>query len=91
MMLRSILFGGIAAALAATTFPALANPDCICRANGQEVHEGQTVCLKTATGMKLARCEMVLNNTSWTFLEDGCPTASLSRPADPSLLHRAAL
>ena len=83
MMLRSILFSGIAAALAATTFPALANPDCICRANGREVHEGQTVCLRTAVGMKLARCERVLNNTSWKFSQKPCLFMSLAPQRAP--------
>lgn len=91
MMLRSILFSGIVTAVVAMAYPASSNPDCTCRGNGGEVPEGQTVCLKTASGPKLARCEMVLNNTSWVFLSDSCPLASLSRPLDPSLLHRASL
>lgn len=91
MMLRSILFCGVAVAVAAMAHPASSSPDCTCRANGEEVQEGQTICLRTASGMKLARCDMVLNNTSWTFLEQSCPTASLSRPVDPAVLQRAAL
>ena len=40
---------------------------------------GETVCLQTPTGLRLARCEMVLNNTSWKFLPDACPQASPRR------------
>jgi len=64
----------LSAGLSAT---ALADENCTCRGNGQDVPEGQTVCLKTASGMKLARCERVLNNTSWTILDSDCPTAAL--------------
>jgi hypothetical protein len=34
------------------------------------------VCLKTPSGPRLARCEKVLNNSSWKFLPDACPQAS---------------
>lgn len=57
--------------------PAFAEGDCTCRGNGQDIPEGQTVCLKTASGMQMARCERVLNNTSWKMLDNDCPTASL--------------
>ena len=56
-----------------------AGENCTCRGNGQDIPEGQTVCLKTASGMKLARCERVLNNTSWKFLDSDCPTAALQQ------------
>ena len=52
-----------------------AGENCTCRGNGQDVPEGQTICLKTASGSKLARCERVLNNTSWKILETDCPLA----------------
>jgi hypothetical protein len=55
---------------------ASAGTNCTCRGPGVEATLGQTVCLKTATGLRLARCEMVLNNTSWKFLSDSCPEAS---------------
>ncbi|QKV17743.1 hypothetical protein [Oricola thermophila] len=57
--------------------PALSGEGCTCRGNGQDIPEGQTVCLKTASGHKLARCERVLNNTSWKLLDADCPTATL--------------
>lgn len=63
-------------ALSASQFastPALAGPDCTCRHSGGEVEEGQTACIKSPTGMKMARCERVLNNTSWKMLDAPCP------------------
>jgi len=56
---------------------AWAGSNCTCRgADGVEATIGETVCLKTPSGQRLARCEMVLNNTSWKFLEGACPQAS---------------
>ncbi|GAB4351083.1 MAG: hypothetical protein Kow0026_07840 [Oricola sp.] len=77
----AILSAGIAG-------PSLAGENCTCRGNGQDIPEGQTVCLKTASGMKLARCERVLNNTSWKILDGDCPTAALSRPS-PAVADRS--
>jgi hypothetical protein len=53
--------------------PAQAGPECTCRHSGGEVAEGQTACIKSPTGMKMARCETVLNNTSWKMLDAPCP------------------
>ncbi|MEC9342434.1 MAG: hypothetical protein VYD64_01185 [Pseudomonadota bacterium] len=55
--------------------------DCTCRYRGGDIPEGQTTCFQTAQGPTLARCEKVLNNTSWKLLDQPCPTASL-RPDD---------
>ncbi len=68
----------LAFAVALTPSNVLAGPDCTCRYNGGDIPQGQTACLKTPNGTSLARCEMVLNNTSWTILNQPCPTASLS-------------
>lgn len=62
---------------------ASAASNCTCRGNGSDVPEGQTICLKTSAGAKLARCERVLNNTSWTILEEDCPTAALPQISTP--------
>ena len=71
-----------AAVPAAMPIASLAGENCTCRGNGQDVPEGQTICLKTASGAKLARCERVLNNTSWKILDSDCPLAR-SSPAVP--------
>ncbi|WP_421849096.1 hypothetical protein [Oricola sp.] len=68
------------ASLAVAPVSAHAGEDCTCRGNGKDVAEGQTICLKTAAGPKLARCERVLNNTSWKILDTDCPLAR-STPA----------
>jgi len=46
--------------------------DCICRARGQEFELGQSVCLPTPKGARIATCGMVLNNTSWQFSDTPC-------------------
>ncbi len=67
---------GIVAALIASAAVSPANADCTCRGPGVIAHHGETICLHTPTGLRLARCEMVLNNSSWTFLNEPCPEAS---------------
>lgn len=49
--------------------------DCICLNRGVEVSEGQTACIQTNSGNRLAVCEKNLNVTNWKFLEEGCPLA----------------
>jgi hypothetical protein len=46
--------------------------DCECRAKGVVAFEGEVVCLSTPNGPRLARCEKILNNTSWRFLAQNC-------------------
>jgi hypothetical protein len=70
------------AGLAASAGAAFAGDNCTCRGNGTDIPEGETVCLKTASGMKLARCARVLNNTSWKILENDCPTAQAPHQSD---------
>ena len=81
MVLRSVLFSTVIVAMAVLAHPALSADNCSCRGNGEDIPEGQTVCLKTASGVKLARCQRVLNNTSWKILDKDCPTASLPQSA----------
>lgn len=64
--------------LLAIAAPAFAGEKCVCRANGKNFEEGQVTCFRLPSGMKLARCERVLNNTSWKMLGDGCPSAVAS-------------
>jgi len=79
--------GALAAALAALiAAPEGARADCTCRYDGGRVELGQTVCMKTPQGERLARCDMAINNPSWTFIDALCPTASLS-PAPPRRAH----
>lgn len=72
-----------AAGLAISVGPAWAGKDCVCIGNGQRIKEGTVVCLQISASMRyLARCERVLNNTSWKKVQDGCPTAW--RPSVPA-------
>jgi len=75
-MIAVLLLLGATAGLA---IPAAA--DCRCRGtDGTIFQQGELACIKTAKGPRLARCGMVLNNSSWTVLRDDCPSA-LSTPA----------
>ncbi len=47
--------------------------DCYCRARGQVFAPGESVCLKTAEGPKLAECRMVINVMSWSITGTPCP------------------
>lgn len=49
--------------------------DCQCLANGRTYRHGEIACLKLPNGSQLARCDMVLNNSSWKKISDGCPEA----------------
>lgn len=55
--------------------PAVASADCECRANGRLYRHGEIACLRLPTGDLLARCDMVLNNSAWKKVRDGCPEA----------------
>lgn len=46
-------------------------------ANGRTYELGETICFNLPDGRKRARCDRVLNNTSWTVLQDECPSALL--------------
>jgi len=53
---------------------------CTCRARDGSKHElGETVCIRVGDAAYLARCETELNVTTWRRIQDGCPTAALSR------------
>jgi hypothetical protein len=52
--------------------PASALADCTCVYAGGNAKQGETACIPTAKGKSLARCEMALNNSSWTVLDQPC-------------------
>jgi hypothetical protein len=47
--------------------------ECLCRAQGATFAVGETTCLRTSEGPRIAECGMVLNNTSWRFTQRPCP------------------
>jgi hypothetical protein len=68
---------GVALILLAGTCTAFSDDTCYCRTStGKHVALGETACLKTNSGMKEARCGMVLNNTAWKFTGKPCPLVS---------------
>lgn len=69
-------------ALLVVLAPQIAAADCICLNQGTEIPEGQTACIKTNSGNRLAVCEKNLNVTNWKFLEEGCPLAEVEQVAN---------
>lgn len=78
-----------------------ATSSCSCRYPGGSAELGETICMGASGDRYLARCEMVLNNTAWKRVREGCGTedavsslglaerlAKLLEPAvDPGLVH----
>ena len=62
-------------ATGALDLAARAEPACTCRAAGRSFELGQSVCLKTPAGPRIAVCVMVLNNTSWQISATPCVSA----------------
>ena len=57
--------------------------NCFCRAQGRTFAVGETACLRTGEGPRVAECGMVLNNTSWQFSDTPCVvSSSVDPPAD---------
>jgi hypothetical protein len=64
-----------------------ANADCACLFAGGAVEHGQTACIQTAKGKQLARCEKVLNNSSWTFLDESCDVEQSRNVSEEDTIH----
>ncbi|UVK36564.1 hypothetical protein LHFGNBLO_003497 [Mesorhizobium sp. AR10] len=76
MTIRSALCPILSALAMAVATPAFAAPECL--ANGKSFQIGQVACLTLAGRSHLARCDMVLNNTSWIKVRDDCPENTLA-------------
>jgi hypothetical protein len=61
----------------AMTAPAAALADQQCLANGKSYQVGQVACLTVSDQSHMARCDLVLNNTSWTKVSDSCPDSTM--------------
>ena len=72
----------IVSPFAADALVSSASADCTCRSQGRDYELGQSVCLQSPKGARIATCGMVLNNTSWQFTETPC-TVSLVPQALP--------
>jgi hypothetical protein len=64
---------------------ASAEPRCLCRYAGQYYAEGECVCMTLSSGARFACCGRVLNNSSWTFVADGCQVATGAVAPRPQL------
>lgn len=51
--------------------------NCVCRYAGQSYAQSTCVCIVTPDSARMACCDKVLNNSSWTFTGDGCPIAAV--------------
>ncbi|CAK7261670.1 MULTISPECIES: hypothetical protein [unclassified Shinella] len=60
--------------------------NCKCRNRGVMFKLGETSCLRVDGGSYLARCEMKLNVSSWTKLQEGCPVSERVLPR-PTLVN----
>ena len=61
------------------TAPKPAVATSVCRANGKFIPGGGFACLVVAGSTHLARCDTVLNASSWTNVQEGCPGPPLPK------------
>ncbi len=79
-MKNPIAFGLASAVLLQATAFASAEENCTCRGPDREYEVGQTACLRTPKGFRIAKCGMVLNNTSWQISDTPCVSSGLFTP-----------
>lgn len=79
--------GPLAAVVLVAALDALvtsAAADCTCRAQGRNFEQGQTACLMSPKGPRIATCGMVLNNSSWEFSDAPCSVSGVAPLRSPS-------
>jgi len=81
-MFETLLIAAMTVGAAAQT-PVAAGPTC--NANGLVFGQGQVVCLDIPCAPQLARCGMVLNNSAWIKIQDGCVVAARPDRAGPTV------
>ncbi|SRR5690606_10111032 len=59
---------------------------CTCRFRGNDYRLGEVACIAD----KLRRCERVLNNTSWSVVQESCVTAMAPSRSLPDPVRHAA-
>lgn len=74
-ILVAIVLATMAASAGAAQTPVIS-----CRAIGMTAEQGETMCVRTNLGPRMARCGMVLNVSSWTFLAERCELQPASEP-----------
>jgi hypothetical protein len=55
------------------------NIPCRCRFQGKDLQLGAEVCMNTPNGTMLARCDLLLNNTTWAPTSIPCQLNSQNR------------
>lgn len=55
---------------------------CLCLFRGRQFRVGERVCMQTPDGIRITRCDLVLNNTSWIPTDEQC-TMSMRPDAPP--------
>ena len=58
----------------------------LCRSGGSVYRLGDTVCMSTHLGVQMARCDLVLNNTSWVPIGVPCAMGSGRRSRTSRIL-----
>ncbi len=59
------------------TGPKPAKPPCECRYRGGKATVGQTICQQRNGKMVRLKCTLVLNNTAWKEVGEGCDYSTL--------------
>ena len=83
-MATAALVLGLAAAAAPGSVRG--EPNCTCRYAGQSFALTACVCIVMSGGGRVACCDKVLNNTSWTFTGAACPLAAAPQRTGPQTL-----
>jgi len=60
------------------TGPKPEKPPCRCRHTGGKAKLGETICRVRNGRMVTLRCDLVLNNTNWTEIGEGCQLSQSS-------------
>jgi len=91
LMPRQSAAWAVLIAALAVAVPAVGHGEttCTCRYAGQSFALGSCACIVNSSGARVACCDKVLNNSSWTFTGATCPTAEL--PGDAAGTSTAAL
>ncbi|WP_439573991.1 hypothetical protein [Phreatobacter sp.] len=71
-----------------TPGPPVTLPQCTCRAEGRDWTVGQTICLRTTGGERLAICTTDENVTTWRISDVPCASSSLPSPSRLALIRR---
>src|ERR1043165_6570985 len=79
----------IVSLIAADALVTPASADCTCRSQGRDYGLGQSACLQSPKGARIATCGMVLNNTSWQFTETPCTVSVVPQDLPEARSERA--